>query len=80
MTALTFDVGELKDLLQSTRSDTAHVKRIVLACERDMEAPGRCDRVTETLRRLLTRLEPEEAAPHFQLSWKDFRPPCRFAI
>merc|ERR1719161_3512701 len=37
VTALTFDVGELKDLLQSTRSDTAHVKRIVLACERDME-------------------------------------------
>merc|ERR1719163_744167 len=37
VTALTFDVGELKDLLQSTRSDTAHVKRVVLACERDME-------------------------------------------
>merc|ERR1719352_1791437 len=35
--ALKFDTGELKDLLATTRSDTAHVKRIVLACERDME-------------------------------------------
>merc|ERR1719274_169811 len=37
VTALTFDVGELKDMINNTRSDTAHVKRIVLACERDME-------------------------------------------
>merc|ERR1719392_602395 len=35
--ALKFDVGELKDMLNSAKSDTAHVKRIVLACERDME-------------------------------------------
>lgn len=26
-----------KDLLGGAKSDTAHVKRIVLACERDME-------------------------------------------
>mmetsp|Transcript_35368 Transcript_35368/g.82690 ORF Transcript_35368/g.82690 Transcript_35368/m.82690 type:complete len:785 (+) Transcript_35368:121-2475(+) len=32
-----YDIGELKDLLNNTRSDTSHVKRIVLACERDME-------------------------------------------
>jgi len=32
-----YDVGELKDMLNSTKGDTAHVKRIVLACERDME-------------------------------------------
>mmetsp|Transcript_14142 Transcript_14142/g.32014 ORF Transcript_14142/g.32014 Transcript_14142/m.32014 type:complete len:794 (-) Transcript_14142:55-2436(-) len=32
-----YDVGELKDLLSGTKNDTAHVKRIVLACERDME-------------------------------------------
>merc|ERR1719408_167592 len=37
MQALQYDLGELKDLLNTTRSDTAHVKRIVLACERDME-------------------------------------------
>merc|ERR1719274_292305 len=37
VTALTFDVGELKDMINNTKSDTAHVKRIVLACERDME-------------------------------------------
>merc|ERR1719359_1834179 len=35
--ALKYDVGELKDMLGSAKSDTAHVKRIVLACERDME-------------------------------------------
>jgi uncharacterized phage infection (PIP) family protein YhgE len=32
-----YDVGELKDLLNGAKNDTAHVKRIVLACERDME-------------------------------------------
>ena len=32
-----YDIGELKDMINNTRSDTAHVKRIVLACERDME-------------------------------------------
>merc|ERR1719390_568750 len=32
-----YDLGELKDLLSGTKNDTAHVKRIVLACERDME-------------------------------------------
>jgi len=35
--ALKYDVGELKDLMSGAKSDTAHVKRIVLACERDME-------------------------------------------
>merc|ERR1740115_219068 len=35
--AIKYDVGELKDMLNSTKNDTAHVKRIVLACERDME-------------------------------------------
>merc|ERR1719456_640762 len=35
--ALKYDVGELKDMLNTAKSDTAHVKRIVLACERDME-------------------------------------------
>mmetsp|Transcript_34960 Transcript_34960/g.88875 ORF Transcript_34960/g.88875 Transcript_34960/m.88875 type:complete len:800 (-) Transcript_34960:193-2592(-) len=35
--AVKYDVGELKDLLNGTKNDTAHVKRIVLACERDME-------------------------------------------
>merc|ERR1711985_9473 len=35
--ALKYDVGELKDMLGTAKSDTAHVKRIVLACERDME-------------------------------------------
>jgi len=37
MDALKYDVGELKDMLNGARGDTAHVKRIVLACERDME-------------------------------------------
>lgn len=32
-----YDVGELKDMVNAAKSDTAHVKRIVLACERDME-------------------------------------------
>merc|ERR1711881_633095 len=35
--ALKYDVGELKDMLNTAKGDTAHVKRIVLACERDME-------------------------------------------
>eukprot|EP00419_Tripos_fusus_P046434 CAMPEP_0172813628 /NCGR_PEP_ID=MMETSP1075-20121228/10777_1 /TAXON_ID=2916 /ORGANISM="Ceratium fusus, Strain PA161109" /LENGTH=797 /DNA_ID=CAMNT_0013653353 /DNA_START=114 /DNA_END=2507 /DNA_ORIENTATION=- len=35
--AVKYDVGELKDVLNSQKNDTAHVKRIVLACERDME-------------------------------------------
>jgi len=35
--ALKYDVGELKDLVNGAKNDTAHVKRIVLACERDME-------------------------------------------
>lgn len=35
--ALKYDIGELKDGLNGTKNDTAHVKRIVLACERDME-------------------------------------------
>merc|ERR1719424_1898364 len=35
--AVKYDIGEMKDMLNNTRSDAAHVKRIVLACERDME-------------------------------------------
>mmetsp|Transcript_56284 Transcript_56284/g.131987 ORF Transcript_56284/g.131987 Transcript_56284/m.131987 type:complete len:770 (+) Transcript_56284:91-2400(+) len=35
--AVKYDVGELKDLLNGAKHDTDHVKRIVLACERDME-------------------------------------------
>jgi len=32
-----YDMGELKDVLQNAKSETATVKRIVLSCERDME-------------------------------------------
>merc|ERR1719324_779085 len=32
-----YDLGELKDMINGAKGDTAHVKRIVLACERDME-------------------------------------------
>merc|ERR1719197_12877 len=35
--AMKYDIGELKDMVNGSKSDTAHVKRIVLACERDME-------------------------------------------
>eukprot|EP00441_Pelagodinium_beii_P039863 CAMPEP_0197648302 /NCGR_PEP_ID=MMETSP1338-20131121/27669_1 /TAXON_ID=43686 ORGANISM="Pelagodinium beii, Strain RCC1491" /NCGR_SAMPLE_ID=MMETSP1338 /ASSEMBLY_ACC=CAM_ASM_000754 /LENGTH=770 /DNA_ID=CAMNT_0043222279 /DNA_START=102 /DNA_END=2414 /DNA_ORIENTATION=+ len=35
--AVKYDIGELKDLLNGAKNDTSHVKRIVLACERDME-------------------------------------------
>mmetsp|Transcript_62024 Transcript_62024/g.162929 ORF Transcript_62024/g.162929 Transcript_62024/m.162929 type:complete len:724 (-) Transcript_62024:31-2202(-) len=35
--AIRYDIGELRDILGAAKSDTAHVKRIVLACERDME-------------------------------------------
>jgi len=35
--AIKYDIGELKDMMNGTKNDTAHVKRIVLACERDME-------------------------------------------
>merc|ERR1719424_1299936 len=35
--AVKYDIGEMKDMLNSAKGDTAHVKRIVLACERDME-------------------------------------------
>jgi len=37
LNAMKYDIGELKDVVNGTKSDTAHVKRIVLACERDME-------------------------------------------
>jgi chromosome segregation ATPase len=37
MDQLKFDVGELKDLLNNNRGEVNHVRRIVLACERDME-------------------------------------------
>merc|ERR1712118_410352 len=35
--ALKYDVGELKDLLSNNKGEVNHVRRIVLACERDME-------------------------------------------
>mmetsp|Transcript_137284 Transcript_137284/g.382943 ORF Transcript_137284/g.382943 Transcript_137284/m.382943 type:complete len:810 (-) Transcript_137284:235-2664(-) len=35
--AVKYDVGELKDMLSGQKGDVSHVKRIVLACERDME-------------------------------------------
>merc|ERR1711924_255921 len=35
---LKYDVGELKDLLSNNKGEVNHVRRIVLACERDMEA------------------------------------------
>merc|ERR1712193_258812 len=34
---LKYDVGELKDLLSNNKGEVNHVRRIVLACERDME-------------------------------------------
>lgn len=34
---LKYDVGELKDLLSNNKGDVNHIRRIVLACERDME-------------------------------------------
>jgi len=34
---LKYDVGELKDLLTNNKGETNHIRRIVLACERDME-------------------------------------------
>jgi len=37
MDSVKYDLGELKDSLNNQKNDTAHVKRIVLACERDME-------------------------------------------
>jgi predicted nucleic acid-binding Zn-ribbon protein len=37
MDSLKYDIGELKDMVNGAKTDTAHVKRVVLACERDME-------------------------------------------
>merc|ERR1711998_411765 len=34
---LKYDVGELKDLHSNNKGEVNHVRRIVLACERDME-------------------------------------------
>lgn len=34
---LKFDAGELKDLLTNSKGEVNHIRRIVLACERDME-------------------------------------------
>jgi len=34
---LKYDVGELKDLLSNNKGEVNHARRIVLACERDME-------------------------------------------
>merc|ERR1711985_82626 len=56
--ALKYDVGELKDMLGNTRSDTAHVKRIVLACERDMEDfTGAMDAVNVDLDEMRARVD-----------------------
>merc|ERR1719408_705545 len=58
MQALQYDLGELKDLLNTTRSDTAHVKRIVLACERDMEDfTGAMDAVNVDLDEMRARVD-----------------------
>jgi hypothetical protein len=35
--SIKYDIGELKDMVNGSKSETAHVKRVVLACERDME-------------------------------------------
>jgi hypothetical protein len=35
--SIKYDLGELKDMVNGAKTDTAHVKRVVLACERDME-------------------------------------------
>merc|ERR1719159_2282458 len=37
MNAVKYDIGELKDMINNNKGDHAHVKRVVLACERDME-------------------------------------------
>lgn len=37
LNAMKYDLGELKDLLCSHKTDAAQVRRLVLACERDME-------------------------------------------
>ena len=34
---LKFDVGELKDMMTNSKGEVNHIRRIVLACERDME-------------------------------------------
>ncbi|CAE8728892.1 unnamed protein product, partial [Polarella glacialis] len=34
---LKYDIGELKDLLTNNKGEVNHIRRIVLACERDME-------------------------------------------
>ena len=36
--ALKYDVGELKDLLNNNKGEINHVRRIVLACERCVNA------------------------------------------
>jgi hypothetical protein len=58
LNTLKYDVGELKDLVNNTRSDTAHVKRIVLACERDMEDfTGAMDAVNVDLDEMRARVD-----------------------
>jgi len=58
MNALKYDIGELKDMINNTRSDTAHVKRIVLACERDMEDfTGAMDAVNVDLDEMRARVD-----------------------
>merc|ERR1719465_390631 len=58
MNAVKYDIGELKDLINNTRSDTAHVKRIVLACERDMEDfTGAMDAVNVDLDEMRARVD-----------------------
>merc|ERR1719159_1036386 len=58
MNAVKYDIGELKDMINNTRSDTAHVKRIVLACERDMEDfTGAMDAVNVDLDEMRARVD-----------------------
>merc|ERR1712216_101439 len=58
MNAVKYDIGELKDMINNMRSDTAHVKRIVLACERDMEDfTGAMDAVNVDLDEMRARVD-----------------------
>merc|ERR1719159_292207 len=37
MNAVKYDIGELKDMINNNKGEVNHIRRIVLACERDME-------------------------------------------
>merc|ERR550537_3765 len=56
--ALKYDMGELKDLITNARNDTNHIKRLVLACERDMEDfTGAMDAVNVDLDEMRARVD-----------------------